>query len=45
MKFCMIIDIDKIRSSHRECLSDYDVVTSGEAIKTSAVGVVHFSVS
>ena len=33
-----------IRSSHRDCLSGYGVVTSGEAFKTSGVGVVHFSV-
>ena len=34
-----------IRSSQRDCLSGYGVVTSGEAFKTSGVGVVHFSVS
>ena len=34
-----------IRFSHRDCLSDYGVVTSGEAFKTSGVGVMHFSVS
>ena len=38
MKFCILI-----RSSHRDCLSGYGVVTSGEAFKTSGVGVVHFS--
>ena len=43
MKFCIIIDIDIY--SHRDCLSGYGVVTSGEAFKTSGVGVVHFSVS
>ena len=40
MKFCIIIDIDKIYR-----LSGYSVVTSGEAFKTIGVGVVHFSVS
>ena len=39
MKFCIITD------SHRDCLSGYGKVTSGEAFKTSGVGVVHFSVS
>ena len=34
-----------IRSSHRDCLSGYGVVTSGEAFRTSGVGVVHFSIS
>ena len=34
-----------IKSSHRDCLSSYGVVTSGEAFKTSGVGVVYFSVS
>ena len=43
MKFCIIIDM--IRSSHRDCMSGYDVVTSGETFKTSGSGVVHFSVS
>ena len=41
-KFCIII---LIRSSHRDCLSGYDAVTSGEAFKTIGVEVVHFSVS
>ena len=34
-----------IRSSHRDCLSDYGVVTSREAFKTSGVGFTNFSVS
>ena len=35
-----------MRSSHRNCLSGYGVVhvTSGEAFKTSGVGVVHWLV-
>ena len=28
-----------------DCLSGYGVVTSGEAFKTSGVGVVHLNVS
>ena len=43
MKFCIIIDIE--RSSHRDCLSCYGVVTSVEAFKTIDVGVVHLSIS
>ena len=43
MKFCIALIL--IRSSHRDCLSGYGVVTSGEAFMTSDVGVVHFSVS
>ena len=43
MKLCIIMEL--IRCSHRDCLSDYGVVTSGEAFKKSGVGVVHFSVS
>ena len=45
MKFCILKALILIRSSHRGCLSGYSVVTSGEAFKTSGVGVVHFSVS
>ena len=41
MKF--VLSLILIRSSHRDCLSGYGIVTSGEAFKTSGVGVVHFS--
>ena len=34
-----------MRSSHRDCLSGYSIVSLKEAFKTSGVGVVHFSVS
>ena len=43
MKFCISLILK--RSSHNDCLSGYGVVTSEEALKTSGVGVVHFSVS